>query len=254
VQSLGEFQVRRGDATQLVPSKAWRREKSRQLFQLFLTLHSAPLDREQIFEHLWPDLDLDTAQRNFKVALNALYQVLEPNRTPGSESAYIFREGSVYGLRPYADVWLDTVAFEEACKRGEAYLSEDPDQAARHLEEAVELYRGEYLPGIRYEIWAAAERERLSVLFLRAADALCELYYQSGRMDILVNIAQRILDQDNCWERAYRYLMSAYDALGDHGQMARAYQRCAQVLRDELNVSPAAETERLFQQLVQKSG
>ena len=52
------------------------------------------------------------------------------------------------------------------------------------------------------------------------------------------------------FERAYRHQMLAYENLGDRGQVGRAYQRCVQTLREELDVSPAPETEELYQRLV----
>ena len=66
----------------------WRREKSEQiLFQLLLTYRHAPLDRDQICEYLWPEAGQRSApaQRNFKITLNTLYQVLEPERGSGSK-------------------------------------------------------------------------------------------------------------------------------------------------------------------------
>jgi len=145
VETLGGFQVWRGD--EAIPSNGWRRGKSRQLFQLLLTYRHAPLDRDQICEHLWPDADLQTAQRNFKIALNTLFQVLEPERDAGTESAYILREGTTYGLRPHADLWLDADEFTKAVKvaKGKPEL----------LQRAVDLFAGEYLPDAIYETWAA---------------------------------------------------------------------------------------------------
>jgi len=64
-----------------------------------------------------------------------------------------------------------------------------------------------------------------------------------------IDVCQRILSQDNCWERAYRHLMLAYDRLGNRGQVARIYQRCVQTLGKELDVSPSPETEKLYQNL-----
>ena len=117
------------------------------------------------------------------------------------------------------------------------------------LEEAVSLYRGDYLPEALYETWAAAERERLAVMFLGAADRLAELYLEARRYEQTIDLGHRILAADNCWERAYRHLMIAYDRLGNRGQIARVYQRCVQTLRDELDVAPTDETTHLFAQL-----
>jgi DNA-binding SARP family transcriptional activator len=44
--------------------------------------------------------------------------------------------------------------------------------------------------------------------------------------------------------------MLAYNRLGDRGQVGRTYQKCVQALREELDVAPSPETERLYQQLV----
>ncbi len=244
VQALGGFQVWRGE--ELIPANGWRREKARQLFQLLITFRHSPLDRDQICEYLWPEADPPTAQRNFKITLNTLYQVLEPERDPGSESAYILREGSTYALRPSADLWVDAEDFVATVRRAVKSTYHD----VYGLEKAVNLYRGEYLPDTLYETWAAEERERLATLFLEISDHLVELFLQGGRYPEVIDLCQRVLAQDNCWERAYRHLMLAYDKLGDRGQVGRAYQRCVQTLRDELEVSPAPETQKLYEKLV----
>ena len=245
--TLGTFQVWRG--SQEIPHNGWRREKTRQLFQIFLTYRQTPLNREQLCEHLWPGVDPETSQRNFKVALSTLYNVLEPNREAGSDSAFIVREGATYALRPEADIWIDAEQFLLTIHQNERDLPEDPNDALILVEDALALYGGEYLPDARYETWAAAEREHLSVLFLRTADQYCDLSLKNNNIEGAINLCQTILSYDNCWERAYRHLMTAYDQLGDHGQVARIYQRCLDTLKEELDVLPAPETEELYQRL-----
>jgi DNA-binding SARP family transcriptional activator len=242
VETLGNFQVKRG--SEVIPPNGWRREKSRQLFQLLLTHRRSPLDRDQICEHLWPEADPVTAQRNFKITLNTLYQVLEPDRDAGSDSAFIVRDGTTYTLRLHADLWLDSDHFARLAREG------FKPNAMASLEQAVNLYRGDYLPDTLYEPWAAEERERFAALYLEVADKLCELYLGMERFNEVIDLSQRILARDNCWERAYRHLMQAYNALGDRGQLARTYQRCQQTLKDELDVSPSQETQDLYKNLI----
>ncbi|RMF44233.1 MAG: transcriptional regulator, partial [Anaerolineae bacterium] len=242
VRTLGGFQVWRG--AQPIRPEEWQRASARSLFQVLLTFRHQPLERDQICEYLWPGAEPRKASSNFKVALNALYKVLEPHRKPGQESSFVLREGSVYALRPGADLWLDAQAFLDAAQRGA-----QGDEAA--LEESVRLYQGEYLPEARYEPWAEAERKFLTAHFLRAADRLCAIYLERGQAGECLTLAQRILAQDNCWERAYRHLMRAHALLGDRGQVARIYRRCVETLRAELDVSPAAETEALYRHLME---
>lgn len=240
VQTLGAFKVWRG--REAIPSNGWRRESARQLFQLFMTYRHAPLDRDQICEFLWPEVEPGMAHRNFKIALNTLYQLLEPERDPGSESAFIFRDGTTYALRPNADLWLDAEAFTTLVKQ--AGKTDVP-----LLQKAIELYRGDYMPESIYESWVAEERERLASLFLESADRLTEQLIAREQFTEAIDLAQRILARDKCWERAYRHLMLAYDRLGDRGQVGRMYQKCAQALRQELGVSPAPETQELYERL-----
>jgi DNA-binding SARP family transcriptional activator len=90
----------------------------------------------------------------------------------------------------------------------------------------------------------------LAALFLETADQLVEMYVERNCFTEVIDLCQRILVQDNCWERAYRHLMLAYGYLGDRGQIGRTYQRCVQTLRKELDVSPAPETAILYKKLV----
>lgn len=247
VKTLGGFRVWRGFDE--IPANGWRRDKTRQLFQLFITFRDSPLDREQIYEHLWPGADPEVSQRNFKVVLNTLYNVLEPGRIPGSESAYILREGNIYGLQPYADLWLDAAEFISGLQHIDMQ-NNNPTEEIHLLEEAIDLYQGEYLPDARYESWAASEREFIAVRFLQAADRLGELYLFQKQYSETIVVCQRILSQDNCWERAYRHMMRAYFHLGDRGQIARTFNRCTLTLRQELDVAPARETLALYNQLI----
>jgi DNA-binding SARP family transcriptional activator len=245
VLTLGKFQTWRGQTP--IPSSGWQRTKSRQLFQLFLTFRETPLDREQIYEHLWPGANPEQSDRNFKVALSTLYRVLEPDREPGSDSAFIARDESLYYLRPEADISLDAADFCCAVQEAERLLNDQPEQALPVMEKAVQLYQGDYLPDARYETWAAAEREQLSVLYLRTADHLCELYLRKNLPEKTISLCQEIIAEDNCWERAYRHMMAAYDQLGDRGQVARTYQRCVNILQKELEISPSPETVARYQ-------
>jgi len=251
VKTLGSFQVWRGRHP--IGHADWRREKTRQLFQLLVTYRHQPLDREQICEHLWPGTDPDIANRNFKVALNALYHVLEPSRKPGDESAYVLREGAVYGIRPGSDLWIDVDQFNAEVRLAETLAEQNHEQALQRYETALELYEGDFLPDARYMVWPAVEREHLAVVYLQTADRYCELGLKTRAYHKVIEECQRILSRDSCWERAYRHLMAAYDGLGDHGQVARTYQRCVETLRAELDVKPSDETERLYRQLIQEA-
>ncbi len=245
VQTLGAFRVWRG--AHEIAAHEWPRDKARQLFQLLLSHRREMLDRDQIIELLWPDLDPVTARRDFKVALSTLYRVLEPNRQAGDPSAFVVRRGSRYGLRPEADLWLDANQLERLIAEGDRLFDSEPATAMDRYRQALAFYQGAYLPERLYQEWGNAERERLLALYLRAADKLARALIERQEWGAAIQVCQSILTHDDCWEHAYRLMMIAYAQMGNRAQALRAYQRCVECLREKLDVEPSPETIRLYE-------
>ncbi len=250
VQTLGPFRVWRG--VREIGSGEWQREKARQLFQLLLTRRDEMLNRDRIVELLWPALDTETASRDFRVALSTLFRVLEPDRKRGAPSAYVIRDGSLYGLRPGADLWLDAAEFEWLVREGDARFDGDREVGMDRYRHALELYRGEFLCECLYEDWCSEERERLLTLYLRTADRLARALAESQFWEETISVCQAILARDDCWEQAYRLMMTAYARLGNRARVLRTYRRCEEQLRQELGIDPSPATIRLYHAILQK--
>ena len=244
VQTLGAFRVWRGETE--ISSRDWQRKKARQLFQLFVTRRGQSLEREEIYDVLWRDESPDAAARDFKVALNALNKVLEPDRR--GDFAFIARTESAYGFRPGADLEIDADEFTQLIERAEASTG---DAALDLLRRALALYQDDYLlSDARYEDWALAERERLLAIYLRVADRLAEEWLTRGAFDECIAWCEKILARDRCWEHAYRLMMRAVAARGDRAQARRVFEQCARVLREELDVEPSEATRQVLQKVV----
>jgi two-component SAPR family response regulator len=249
VQTLGGFRVWHQGAE--VPPTAWGREKAIHLFQFFITMRRQYVHKEQIMDRLWPDLDIDKGDRDFKVALNSINRALEPEREPRSEPLFVRRDGLAYGL-DFENVWLDTEAMELHISAGnQATLGPNPntDFAVACYEAAVQLYHGDYLPERRYEDWTSAERERLQLLALNTMTTLAELLLQRMPLES-IRLTQRVLSIDPVWEDAYRIQMRAFAAQRNRPMALRTYQRCMEVLIAEFGVDPLPETTELYDQIL----
>jgi LuxR family maltose regulon positive regulatory protein len=247
VQTLGAFVVWRG-AEAIAPHE-WRRDKARQLFQLLLTRRRRLLERDQIVELLWPGLDGETAERDFKVALSTLYRVLEPALPARAPSAYLLREGTLYGLRPGADLWLDAEQFERLAAEGDRLARQGDEAFIERYRASLALVGGDFLRDYPYDEWCSEERERLLGVWLHAADRLAAALAERERWPEVIDVSQAILQRDECWEAAYRLLMLAHARLGNRAQALRTYQRCVERLREELDVPPSAATVGLAEEL-----
>jgi len=245
VQMFGTFRVWRG--AQEIQAREWQREKARQLFQLLLTQRGHWVQREQICAALWPDADLDAAERQFKVTLNALNAALEPNRPPRVAPFFIRRQGLAYSFAPSYGVWIDVDEFE--LRAAAAAASDDPDFARRNAQIAVQLYRGDYLAEALYDPWTIEERERLLARYLDVAVRYAERLSAEGDQAEAIQICEQVLRRDRCYEEAYQCLMRAHARAGSRSQALRSYARCLHALQDELGMAPLPETTALYERL-----
>lgn len=257
VITLGSFAVRRHDGSEL-DSHDWQRDKARQLFQLLVTYRNQPLSKDRLLDYLWPDSPSGVVDASFKVALNALLRALEPTRSSRTQSNYVERIGSgpslAYKLR--LDFWLDTVEFEKLVELGhkaELVPQTEPEAATTALDyytEALQLYRGDFLPTCLYEDWAAPERERLLNLFLTTAERVAHLQAKGSQWGQCAATCRLILSRDDCWEEAYRLLMLALWKQRNRAAALRTYEKCLKILADELGITPMPQTVALYDQIL----
>ena len=239
IRTLGQFEVWRGK--NLTNPRDWQREKARQLFQFFINNRGKWFTREQLSDRLWSELDIEASAQNLKVALNALNRALEPHREPGQSPFFITHRESLYGLNPAAQINLDI----------DDFLTLASAENVDDLEEALTIYRGDYLCENTAEGWSHEMREQLHETYLNAALHLARLHFQADRWDEAMKISHEILSIDPCNEPAFQILMHCHAARGNRAAVHSVYQRCVNTLNDELDVSPSSETTALWQQLTQ---
>lgn len=140
----------------------------------YLAMHAGVTSRREYLAALfWPD-ELES------VALQNLRQALRHLRTAiGDEAAnppFLDVTRTTLAFAPESDHWLDVAAFSEAiaASKGHAHRHLEACAAcATWLQEAVALYRGEFLAGFSlpstlFEEGVVVEREHLPVQVLEA--------------------------------------------------------------------------------------
>jgi LuxR family maltose regulon positive regulatory protein len=247
VQTLGRFAITRGD--QMILADEWHRDKARSLFQLLLVNQGRFLTREEIAAVLWPEADETAAEGQFKVTLNALHKVLEPDRPARAPTLFVQRRGSSYGLNLQAPLYVDNIFFEELIAQGDR-ATDEPAAAIEAYSQATRLYRGDLMPDAIYDDWSRPERERLRRLYLTTATRLAELLVAEDDPAQAAGVCEEVLRHDACWEAAYQVLIEAHLQQGDRVAALRVYERCTQALRDELGVEPTPQTLALHSQIL----
>jgi DNA-binding SARP family transcriptional activator len=223
VRLLGGFQVEVDGRP--IPAQAWRHRRGADLMKLLALAPQHRLHRDQVMEHLWPELGADPGAANLRKAVHFARRAL------GGMDA-IATEADLLELWPDGELQIDAEQFERESGRALA------DEGGYDL--ALRLYAGDLLPEDRYAEWTEPHRTRLqqrNVQLLRA----------TGRW-------QDVLAVDPADEVACRALMQAHLEMGNRHDAIREFQRLREVLRVDLGVGPEASTVALFEQAVATQG
>jgi LuxR family maltose regulon positive regulatory protein len=246
VQTLGQFRVWLGEKE--IGDKDWPREKAKELFQLFITVND-PIPKDEIIQRLWPNQPEKNADRDFKVALNSLHTVLEPARKARANPFFIIREGAFYGLNPNAVIELDTLEFRTLVQEGLKEIGHE--KSISLLEKGLSLYHGDYLAERRYDDWCISKRESMLVYFLRGAEKIAQLMVRRENYESAILWCERILERDRTWEEAYRLLMYCYYRKNNRPAAIKWFQKCTEVLEEELGVSPLEPTKLMLEMILE---
>lgn len=230
LELLGGFSLRDADgALVAVPRKAAG------LLALLALAAPRPLSRAQAAALLWEDHGEAQARGSLRAALAALRRAIPPNggiRIEGSSLA------------------LDTAVVETDLAAFERLSSGSPEERL----EAISLFQGELLagfPSLGSEFGAriASERARLSARAVALLDDEAAQALATGRADLALPLALRLVALEPLHEAGHRLLMQAFAASGRPGEAIRHYRKLQLLLRDELGAAPEPETIALFEAL-----
>jgi len=246
IETLGSFEVTLNGNK--IPDSAWKRDAAIQLFQYFITSrNSRALHKASIIDRIWGETNEKAGNRNFKAALHQLTKTIEPDKINRDDPGFIIRQGLTYRLDT-TQIWMDIDALDDLIIIGNQSVKEQPEEALLAYQQAVDLYRGIYLPNRIYEDWCADERERTQVLILGAMMSLAKLQL-SRNPNETIRLAVRALQIDPTWEEAYRLQMEAYLEEGNRPLAVKTYRKCQQILKQEFEIDPLPETKRLFERI-----
>jgi serine/threonine-protein kinase len=186
--------------------------------------------RDLLVGLLWPELDQAHARAVLRKAVHAVRTTLGPD-------VLAARGDEELALTPDA-LWCDAVEFAASADAG-------------RLARALELYRGELLPGFHlpgcseFMSWLDAQRAVMGERVAAAAWAMARLMEADSQLTDAGKWARRAVRYSGTDERVLRRAMTMLDRVGDRAGALRLFEDFARRLRAELETAPSAETMAL---------
>ncbi len=246
VFTLGRFRlVSRG--RDLAVEK-WVRKHAVQLLKLLAGCPGNALHRGRLIERLWSEATEKRGRERLKVTVCYLRRQL---MSAGLDRDVVATDGESYLLRREA-IWIDARTFERLAMQGMHLARQhELERALRCYEDALALYKGDYLEEDLYADWCAEERERLRELCLEVIAQAAAIHARLGRYEQAVQLCRRALIMEPCREGMHRALMMYLFQLGQRSSALAQYRRCRDLLRREFGVEPLPVTQALYRRILE---
>jgi DNA-binding SARP family transcriptional activator len=190
----------------------------RDAVMLALLAIDGPTARTRIAAHLWPNEPIEQTRGRLRQRIHTLKRKLGVDAVVG---------GATLALAP-ALTWS---GFEQEPANGR--LLGDDDHAERP----------------EFAEWLDATRQRLRSLRREVLAGQASSLEEAGRLAEAIVAAEDLLALEPLQEHAHRRLMRLHYLRGDRSAALLAFDRCEQVLKDDVGARPSDETLELLAQI-----
>jgi DNA-binding SARP family transcriptional activator len=159
----------------------WESQKARLLFCCLLVTFDQWVHRQKLIEAIWPGCNMLSGEKNFKTTLSRLRKsfsgahCLNPVLTQGEAVRINFDA-----------VELDASRFRNYSSQGIKHLVRGEIKTAiKYLEDAQDLYLGEFLPEEPYNEFISIARSELAEIYSSVLKSLEKSYQLEGNTDAI---------------------------------------------------------------------
>ncbi len=245
IRMFGEFSLQAGDV-QISDHNS--RSRNVWLLLAYLILHrKRTVSRGELIQILWedgavsnnPDATLKIVLHRARTILNRLW--------PSAGHQLIRYKNGGYSWNTEISITVDIEEFEEFCKK----TCENSGERKRVLQNAVALYRNEFLTRHSSEFWVMPLVTYYHNLYVKAVVELVSIMSEHGWHQEIVSICKNALMLEAYHEPLHRYLMQAMLVLGDYKGTVSVYEKMSQKMQEEMGLQPEPETVELYQTALQ---
>lgn len=247
INMLGPVEIFRDPARPLA-ADAWTTKRARDILCFIASRRHRRASKDTIIDTFWGEADFEAVEKNFHPTVSHIRKALNSNQ-PLKQNFLLYRDGD-YQFNPDFSYYLDIEEFDRLVAEGEtARRAREFDHCISAYEAAIKIYRGDFMQGT-YDDWVEEQRSYYREQHLRLLEALAAVAQKTEDWTRSLHLAQEILRDDPYREDVHCMIMRALAGQGNRHAVKEQYQTLQKLLKKELGVEPAAETQRVYRELI----
>lgn len=245
INMLGLVEIYR-DPSRPLAADAWTSKRARDILCFIASRQHRRASKETLVDTFWRDDDPESVEKKFHPTISYIRKALNSNQLL-RQNFLLYKDGE-YLLNPELSCRSDVEEFDRLVSdAAAAHRRGETERCRQTYEEAVSLYRGEFMQGTNDE-WVEEQRTYYRDQYLRMLEKLAAAAQGEGEWERSLALAQKILRDDPFREEVHCRVMRAHAALGNRVAVKEQYETLRGLLREELGVEPAQETQRVYRE------
>jgi ATP/maltotriose-dependent transcriptional regulator MalT/DNA-binding SARP family transcriptional activator len=247
INLLGHVEIFR-DPKRSFASDAWTTRRAHDILCFIASRRHRRASKDTIIDTFWGETDFDVVAKNFHPTVSHIRKALNSNQ-PLKQNFLLYRDGD-YLLNPDFAYSIDVEEFDRLVAEGDsARRAREQDRCLSCYEAAIKLYRGEFMRGC-YDEWVEEQRSYYNEQYLHMLETLAMAAFGQKEWPRALQLASQILHDDPYREDIHCLVMRTHAAQGNRAAVKEQYETLRALLRKELGVEPASETQKVYRGLI----
>lgn len=244
VQTFQDFSVSCGQ--EIVLSGYFQNSKVILLLQFLLVHHKQGVTKDTLIDLMYRNKETDNPANALKLLVHRLRKLFTLSGFPDYE--YIKYSNGSYQWNNEIPVEIDFEQFELEMKRAAAsQLSFE--ECLNHYKNAIDLYKGDFLPSLVSEDWAIPFFVRYQELYHDCIRNVTQILKEQERFHEMLDIGTRAISVCPSSEEFHKIRIISLFALRHYKDAKAAYEQTVDILYDELGVNPSEDLALLYKEL-----
>lgn len=203
--------------------------------------------QSEFIDLFWPEEGSSNPANALKTLLYRVRALLEPMFPDGLEP--ILSQRGSYSWNRAVACEVDADRFEALCRRAEDASLPDQDRMELY-EQAVALYRGDFLPKLAGQMWVVSLTARYHDLYIAAVKEYAVLLERAERFEEMAEICTRAGGLDPLDEGLHILIVRALLRQGKDAAALERYEAATDLLYRNLGVRPSEELRALYVEIM----
>lgn len=208
------------------------------------------LKSSELVSLIWDEYCENNTTGALKVLLHRVRMYLDPLSDEPDFDPIHFRKGTFKWSYPEITK-TDYEEFEEILAKAND-TSLDTAARIKAYESALELYKGDFLAK-NPSTWASNFRDHFHNLFMSAAYALIDLYYESNNYAAVIAVCEKGLIIEKNDDKLYYHLINSLYKSGKQKRALDKYNETTATFYRKFGITPSDDLKALYRQIIQTS-